>query len=94
MILIFLGIKNYRSEKTRRAIVPQYLPPEEISLFESSVLLGVQQKAIPAMIVKMAVAEQFEDCRNRKEGRFGIKKDFRLEKISDRGLDRHEKSDF
>ena len=94
MILIFLGIKNYRSEKTRRAIVPQYLPPKEISLFESSVLLGVQQKAIPAIIVKMAIDGNLKIVEIEKKGVFGIKKDFRLEKISDRGLDRHEKAIF
>ena len=93
MILIFLGIKNYRSEKTRRAIVPQYLPPEEISLFESSVLLGVQQKAIPAMIVKMAVAGNLKIVEIEKKGVLG-KKEFRLERLSDQGLDNREKTIF
>ncbi len=93
MILIFLGIKNYRSEKTRRSIVPQYLPPEEISLFESSVLLGVQQKAIPAMIVKMAIAGNLKIVEIEKKGVLG-KKEFRLERISDQGLESREKTIF
>ena len=93
MILIFLGIKNYRSEKTHRSIVPQYLPPKEISLFESSVLLGVQQKSIPAMIVKMAVAGNLKIVEIEKKGVLG-KKEFRLERLSDQGLDNREKTIF
>ena len=93
MILIFLGIKNYRSEKTHRSIVPQYLPPKEISLFESSVLLGVQQKSIPAMIVKMAVTGNLKIVEIEKKGVLG-KKEFRLERLSDQGLDNREKTIF
>lgn len=93
MILIFLGIKNYRSEKTHRSVVPQYLPPKEISLFESSVLLGVQQKSIPAMIVKMAVAGNLKIVEIEKKGVLG-KKEFRLERISDQSLDSREKTIF
>lgn len=93
MILIFIGIKNYRSEKTHRSIVPQYLPPKEISLFESSVLLGVQQKSIPAMIVKMAVSGNLKIVEIEKKGVLG-KKEFRLERLSDQGLDNREKTIF
>ena len=93
MMLIFIGIKNYRSEKTHRSIVPQYLPPKEISLFESSVLLGVQQKSIPAMIVKMAVSGNLKIVEIEKKGVLG-KKEFRLERLSDQGLDNREKTIF
>lgn len=92
--LIFIGIKNYRSEKTRRSIVPQYIPPKEISLFESSVLLNSQQKAISAMIVKMAISGNLNIVEFEEKGVFGVKKNFKLEKISDHGLDRHEKAIF
>lgn len=92
--LIFIGIKNYRSEKTRRSIVPQYIPPKEISLFESSVLLNSQQKAISAMIVEMAISGNLNIVEFEKKGVFGVKKDFKLEKISDHGLDRYEKAIF
>ena len=93
MVLIFLGIKNYRSEKTHRSIVPQYLPPKEISLFESSVLLGVQQKAISAMIVKMAISGNLKIVEIEKKGVLG-KKEFRLERLSDQGLDNRERTIF
>ena len=94
IFLIFIGVKDYRSEKTGRSIVPQYVPPQEISLFESSILLKAQQKSISAMIVKMAISGNLKIVEFEKKGVFGNKKQFKLEKISDQGLERREKTIF
>ncbi|MDO4868343.1 MAG: DUF2207 domain-containing protein [bacterium] len=84
--LIHLSLTRFRSVKTGDPIVPQYLPPNDISLFESAVLTKANSKVIAAMIIKMAINGNIKIIERDSKGVFSRGKEYILRKINNNGL--------
>ena len=84
--LIHLSLTRFRSAKTGDPIVPQYLPPNDISLFESAVLTKASSKVIAAMIIKMAINGNIKIIERDSRGIFSRGKEYILRKINNNGL--------
>ena len=84
--LIHLSLTRFRSAKTGDPIVPQYLPPNDISLFESAVLTKANSKVIAAMIIKMAINGNIKIIERDNKGIFSRGKEYILRKINNNGL--------
>ena len=92
--LIHLSLTRFRSAKTGDPIVPQYLPPNDISLFESAVLTKANSKVIAAMIIKMAINGNIKIIERDNKGVFSRGKEYILQKINNNGLTDNESITF
>ena len=92
--LIHLSLTRFRSAKTGDPIVPQYLPPNDISLFESAVLTKANSKVIAAMIIKMAINGNIKIIERDNKGVFSRGKEYILRKINNNGLTDNESITF
>ena len=92
--LIHLSLTRFRSVKTGDPIVPQYLPSNDISLFESAVLTKANSKVIAAMIIKMAINGNIKIIERDNKGVFSRGKEYILQKINNNGLTDNESITF
>lgn len=92
--LIHLSLTRFRSAKTGDPIIPQYLPPNDISLFESAVLTKTNSKIIAAMIIKMAINGNIKIIERDNKGIFSRGKEYILRKINNNGLTDNESITF
>ena len=92
--LIHLSLTRFRSVKTGDPIVPQYLPSNDISLFESAVLTKANSKVIAAMIIKMAINGNIKIIERDNKGVFSRGKEYILRKINNNGLTDNESITF
>lgn len=92
--LIHLSLTRFRSAKTGDPIVPQYLPPNDISLFESAVLTKANSKVIAAMIIKMVINGNIKIIERDNKGVFSRGKEYILQKINNNGLTDNESITF
>ena len=80
--LLYRIIKDGRSEKTNKPIVPQYLPPKNINVLGASKLLFAYQAKMSAIILELAVNGYIEIRENEVKGFLGKKKEYTLKLIN------------
>ena len=80
--LLYRIIKDGRSEKTNKPIVPQYLPPKNINVLGASKLLFASQAKMSAIILELAVNGYIEIRENEVKGFLGKKKEYTLKLIN------------
>ena len=80
--LLYRVVKDGRSEKTNKPIVPQYLPPKNINVLGASKLLFASQAKMSAIILELAVNGYIEIRENEVKGFLGKKKEYTLKLIN------------
>ena len=80
--LLYRIIKDGRSEKTNKPIVPQYLPPKNINVLGASKLLFASQAKMSAIILELAANGYIEIHENEVKGFLGKKKEYTLKLIN------------
>ena len=80
--LLYRVVKDGRSEKTNKPIVPQYLPPKNINVLGASKLLFAYQAKMSAIILELAVNGYIEIRENEVKGFLGKKKEYTLKLIN------------
>ena len=80
--LLYRVVKDGRSEKTNKPIVPQYLPPKNINVLGASKLLFAYQAKMSAIILELAVNGYIEIHENEVKGFLGKKKEYTLKLIN------------
>ena len=80
--LLYRVVKDGRSEKTNKPIVPQYLPPKNINVLGASKLLFASQAKMSAIILELAANGYIEIHENEVKGFLGKKKEYTLKLIN------------
>lgn len=80
--LLYRVVKDGRSEKTNKPIVPQYLPPKNINVLGASKLLFAYQAKMSAIILELAANGYIEIHENEVKGFLGKKKEYTLKLIN------------
>ena len=81
-LLYFMWLKAGRDERGKTTVVPQFEPPEDLSLFEAEMLLhkisSMSIKSITATIVKLAINGVLVIRENETRGLLGKKREYSL----------------
>ena len=80
--LLYRVVKDGKSEKTNKPIVPQYLPPKNINVLGASKLLFASQAKMSAIILELAANGYIEIHENEVKGFLGKKKEYTLKLIN------------
>lgn len=75
-----------RSARGRGTIVPEYLPPRDVSVFMASGITGKSQSAIAAQFVDLAVRHNIRISEQEKPGLIGAKKVYVFTLLNTHGL--------
>lgn len=95
VIVVGLMIKRVRlggGVKNKSAIVTQYLPPKELDVLQSAVLLNAPTKAATATLIDLAVRHKINIKEIKGSGIFRHQKDYKIEVIDDTDLTANEKA--
>ena len=80
--LLYRVVKDGKSEKTNKPIIPQYLPPKNINVLGASKLFFAYQAKMSAIILELAVNGYIEIRENEVKGFLGKKKEYTLKLIN------------
>lgn len=92
VVSIYIWRKFGRNAKGRGTIVPEYLPPKNISALLAGELYGAKLKAVTAQIIDLAVRHKIQLIETETQGLFGVSSDYMVKLLDVTDLDEHELS--
>lgn len=87
---IGLLIKHYRSARGRGTIVPEYLPPKDVSLMMASGVYLKSRNVISAQLIDLAVRRKVQIIEQSKAGILGDKKTYQIKLVDTKDLSEEE----
>ena len=80
-------LRKNQTPKTKKALIPEYLPPKNMSVMESSGLISMAENTVlPAEILDLAVRHKVRILESDVKQLFGTKKVYTVELLSTEGL--------
>lgn len=75
-----------QTPKIKKAIIPEYLPPKNLSVMQASGLTSASRTVLPAELIDLAVRHKILIIESEKKLLLGSKKIYKIELIADEGL--------
>ena len=89
---ILIRVKRGKDTVGRGTIVPEYLPPKDVSVLFASDFYGGAAHALPAQMIDLAVRKKIQIIEEEKKGIFGSSKKYSVKSINTDNLNQHEKA--
>ncbi len=86
-LALYVWIKYGRNAQGKGTIIPEYIPPKDMSVLLASELCGASSKGVTAQIIDFAVRHKIRLIETEKSGLFGMSSEYTVELLDVSGLD-------